>query len=75
MVVEGEAEAVEEAAVAEVVVAVEVEVVVEEEVVAAEQLLQAEEPTQMRSCWEENPNTSKETDETLINSSRTSSPI
>ena len=65
----------EEAVVVEVAVAVEVEVVVEEEVVAAEQLLQVQEPTQMRSYWEENPNTLKGTDETSIDSSRTSSPI
>ena len=67
---EEEAEAVEEAVVAEA------EVVVEEvEVEAAEQLLQAEEPTQMRSYWEENPNTLKGTDETSIDSSQTLSPI
>ena len=55
-------------------VAVEAEVVVEEEVVEVERLLQEEEPTQMRNCWEENPNTLKETDGTSIGSLRTSSP-
>ena len=75
MVVEGEAvaaEAVEVEVVAEEVAEAEV---MEEEVAEVVQLLQEEEPMRVQSYWEENPNTSKEIDETSIDSSRTSSPI
>ena len=58
--------------------AAEVEAVVAEEaaVEAAEEELPPQEEQQMRTqnCWEENPNISKEIDETSIDSSRTSSP-